>query len=76
MPASDDPTTPISAEDAAALARFAALTMPADRLPRLAAELTIAQGLIRDLETVEVDDLAPAGAFNPARAWHEGGSAR
>jgi hypothetical protein len=77
MSTTTDPTTPVSEADAAALARHAGLPIPAERLPRFAAELTNAQGLIHDLDAVPVDAQAPnVPGFDPAWTTRTGATGR
>lgn len=77
MSTTNDPTTPVSEADAAVLARHAGLPMPAARLPRFAADLTTAQGLIRDLEAVPGGAPAPAvPGFDPAWTSRTGETGR
>lgn len=57
----------ISEADAAALARWAGLTVPPERMPRLAIDLAAARAAVADLAEVEVDPTAPADApFDPS----------
>jgi predicted dinucleotide-binding enzyme len=75
MTTNDDPAMGITVEHAAALARVVGLTIPDERLPRLAAELTAAQALIAEFAAVPTGSLpAVVDAFNPA--WQQDPGAR
>lgn len=57
----------ISEVEAAALARWAGLTVPPERLPQLAANLAAARAAMADLAKVATDPTAPVDApFDPA----------
>ena len=77
MSTPDQTDAPARAQDAAALARFAGIPMPEERLPRFAADLTTAQELIRDLDTVPVGASAPTGTgFDPVWTARTGETTR
>lgn len=57
----------MSEDDVTHLARFAGLAIPAERLPRVTAELNATLAIIADLEDIAPSDLAPAiDTFDPA----------
>jgi hypothetical protein len=75
MTTNDDPESRITVEDAAALARYAGLNIPTERLPRLAAELTAAQALVAELASVPTESLpAVVDAFDPS--WPQSAGAQ
>lgn len=63
----NEPGTGISEADAAALARWAGLTVPPEQLPRLAVDLAAARAAVADLALAGIDSTIPVNApFDPA----------
>lgn len=64
----------ISEDEAATLARWAGLTVPPERLPRLALDLMAARAAVADLSLAAIDPDAPVAApFDPAWPDDEAG---
>ena len=75
MSTPDQTAAPVSAEDAAALARVGGIPLPEERLARFAAELEPALGFVRDLDGAALTDAAAVpGPFDPA--WPAGEASR